>query len=159
MSIHSRSRPIGVTILSLVAFAVSPLFVVLLGAFFFGLYEKNEAPSLADGPEAIVWLCFWLTIVTACFLTLSWISFTAGLDLWRLKDRGRKLAYVSTIPFVPLGIGFLLSSSVGYKMLGMAFCAYAGFFFALSAETNNPTKVCLATDRRASLKFSIARDK
>jgi hypothetical protein len=128
MPIDSRSRPIGVTILSFLAFSASPVFVVLLGLFFYSIFVEALPPSLREDPQGFVWLCFWLTIVTACFLTLAWIAFTAGLDLWRLKDRGRKLAYISTIPFSPLGIGFLLSSDIGYKMLGAAFCAYAGFF-------------------------------
>src|SRR6266436_1855141 len=56
--VGSRSRPIGVTVLSLMAFAVSPLFVVLLGLlgiFFYNIF----------------------------------------------------IAYISMIPFLPLGIGFL----------------------------------------------------
>jgi uncharacterized membrane protein (DUF2068 family) len=117
-----------VTILSLIAFTISPVFVVLLGLFFYSIFVESLPSSIGEDPQAFVWLCFWLTVVTACLLTLAWITFTAGLDLWRLKDRGRKLAYISTIPFVPLGIGFLLSSDIGYKMMGAAFCAYAGFF-------------------------------
>jgi len=128
MPIDSRSRPIGVTVLSLIAFTVSPVFLVLLGLFFYSIFVEALPPSIREDPQGFVWLSFWLTVVTACFLTLARITLTAGLDLWRLKDRGRKLAYISTIPFVPLGIGFLLSSNMGYKMLGLAFCAYAGFF-------------------------------
>jgi hypothetical protein len=124
----SRTRPIGVTALSLIAFAVSPGFVVLLGLFFYEILIEGLHPLLPGDHAGFLWLCFWLTVVTACFLTLAWISFTAGLDLWRLKDRGRKLAYISTIPFVPLGIGFLLSSDIWYKMPGAVFCAYGGFF-------------------------------
>jgi hypothetical protein len=117
-----------VTVLSLIAFALSPVLIVLLGLFFYEILIEGLHPLLPEDHAGFVWLCFWLTVVTACFLTLAWISFTAGFDLWRLKDRGRKLAYISTIPFVPLGIGFLLSPNIGYKMLGAAFCAYAGFF-------------------------------
>jgi hypothetical protein len=127
MPIDSRSRPIGVTVLSFFAFAVSPLFLVLLGFFFYSIFVESIPPSFPEEPEGFVWLCFWLTIVTACFLTLAWITFTAGLDLWRLKDRGRKLAYVSMIPYLPLGIGFLLSSDTWRKMLGAALCAFGGF--------------------------------
>jgi hypothetical protein len=117
-----------VTVLSLIAFAVSPVFIVLLGLFLFKLYTEGETPTLRQDPAAFVWLCFWQAIVSACFLTLAWISYTAGVDLWRLKDRGRKLAYVSMIPYLPLGIGFLLSSDIWRKMLGLAFCAFGGFF-------------------------------
>ena len=106
MPIDSRSRPIGVTVLSLIAFAVSPVFVVLLGIFSYNIFIESITPSFTDDPGAFYWFCFWLTV--ACFLTLAWIAFTAGFDLWRLKNRGRKLAYISMIPFLPLGIGFLL---------------------------------------------------
>jgi hypothetical protein len=128
MPIDSRSRPIAVTVLSLLAFAVSPVFIVLLGVFFFNLYTEGTAPSFSQDPGAFVWLCFWMTIVSACFLTLAWISYTAGHDLWRLKDRGRKLAYVSMIPYLPLGIGFLLSSDIWRKIVGLALLAFGGFF-------------------------------
>jgi hypothetical protein len=128
MPIDSRSRPIAVTVLSLLAFAASPVFIVLLGVFFFNLYTEGVTPSFGQDPGAFVWLCFWQTIVSACFLTLAWISYNAGLDLWRLKDRGRKLAYVSMIPYVPLGIGFLLSSDIWRKILGLAFLTFGGFF-------------------------------
>jgi hypothetical protein len=128
MPIDSRSRPIAVTVLSLLAFAASPVFIVLLGVFFFNLYTEGTTPSYSQDPGAFVWLCFWQTIVSACFLTLAWISYSAGLDLWRLKDRGRKLAYVSMIPYLPLGIGFLLSSDIWRKTLGLAFLTFGGFF-------------------------------
>jgi hypothetical protein len=128
MPIAARSRPIAVTALSLIAFATSPAFIVLLGVFFFNLYTEGVTPSFSQDPGAFVWLFFWQTIVSACFLMLSWISYTAGLDLWRLKDRGRKLAYVSMIPYLPLGIGFLLSSDIWRKILGLAFLTLGGFF-------------------------------
>jgi hypothetical protein len=110
------------------AFAVSPLFVVLLGIFFYNIFIESITPSFTDDPGAFCWFCFWLTVASACFLTLAWIIFTAGLDLWRLKNRGRKLAYISMIPFLPLGIGFLLASDIWRKMLGAGFCTLGGFF-------------------------------
>jgi hypothetical protein len=128
MPIDSKSRPIAVTILSLISFAASPVFIVLLGVFFFNLYTEGVMPSFNQDTGAFVWLCFWQTIVSACFLTLAWISYTAGHDLWRLKDRGRKLAYVSMIPYLPLGIGFLLSSDIRRKILGLAFLTFGVLF-------------------------------
>jgi hypothetical protein len=128
MPIDSRSRPIGVTVLSLIAFAVSPGFIVLLGFFFYNIFKESIPPSLSDDTGAFYWFCFWLTVASACFLALAWIAFTAGLDLWRLKNRGRKLAYISIIPFLPLGIGFLLSSDIWRKMLGAGFCTFGAFF-------------------------------
>src|SRR6266480_1509246 len=40
MPIGSRGRPIGVTVLSLIAFAVSPVFLVLLGIFFYNISQR-----------------------------------------------------------------------------------------------------------------------
>jgi hypothetical protein len=117
-----------VKVLSLIAFAVSPVFVVLLGICFYKIFTESIQPSFTDDTGAFYWFCFWLTVASACFLALAWITFTAGLDLWRLKNRGRKLAYISMIPFLPLGIGFLLSSDIWRKMLGAGFCRFGGFF-------------------------------
>ena len=106
------------------AFAVSPVFVVLLGIFFYNSFIASITPLFTDDPRAFYWFCFWLTAASACFLTLAWIA----LLLERLKNRGRKLAYISIIPFLPLGIGFLLSSDIWRKTLGAAFCTLGGFF-------------------------------
>jgi hypothetical protein len=80
--IDLRGRPIGVTILSFTAFAFSPVFVVLLGVFLFNLLHRDETPSFSNDPGAFLWLCFWLLIVSVCFLTLAWVSYKAGLELW-----------------------------------------------------------------------------
>jgi hypothetical protein len=110
--------------------AVSPVFLVLLAIFFYNIFTESLPPSFSDDTGAFYWCCFWLAVASACFLTLAWITFTAGLDLWRLKNRGRNLAYISMIPFLPLGIGFLLSYDIWRKMLGAAFCTFGGFFLA-----------------------------
>ena len=48
MPIDSRGRPIGVTVLSLIAFAVSPVFLVLLGIFFYNIFIESTPPSFSD---------------------------------------------------------------------------------------------------------------
>ena len=129
MPIDSRSRPIGVTVLSLIAFAVSPVFLVLLGLFLHHIFVESIPPSFSDDTGAFLWLSFWLPIASACFLTLSWISFKAGLDLWRLKNRGRKLAYISMILFFLLGIVYLLIRETCWTVLGVGICTLSAFFF------------------------------
>ena len=118
----------GVTVLSLIAFAVSPVFLVLLAIFFYNIFTESIPPSFSDDTGAFYWLCFWPTVASACFLTRAWTAFTEGLDLWRLKNRGRKLAYISMVSFLPRGIGFLLPSDIWRKMRGAAFCTLGGFF-------------------------------
>ncbi len=129
MPIDSRSRPIGATVLSLIAFAASPGLVILMGLYFFEIYTIYEPPSFAEDPLGSLWLCLFLILALVSFLTLTWISYTAGLDLWRLKNRGRKLAYISMILFFLLGIVYLLIRETWWTMLGVGICALSGFFF------------------------------
>lgn len=130
MPIDSRSRPIGVTVLSFVAFAVSPAFVVLLGFFYSWIFVKSIPPSFTHDTAAFLWLCFWVPIASACFLILAWISFTVGLDLWRLKNRGRKLASASMILSLLPGIVYLLIPGISWKLLGATVCTLSVFFLA-----------------------------
>jgi hypothetical protein len=67
MPIDSRSRPIGVTLLGLMAFAFSPVFIILLADFFYHIFVENIAPSATEGTGAFLWLCFWLMVLTTCF--------------------------------------------------------------------------------------------
>ena len=117
------------------AFAVSPLFVVLLGIFFCNIFIASIPLSFSDDPGAFYWFCFWLTVASACLLTLAWITLTAGLDLWRLKN----------------WIGFLFSSDSCRKMLGAAFCTFGGFFLVY---LQRPTIQQSFAARLATLKFS-----
>jgi len=141
MPIDSRSRPIGVTVLSLIAFAVSPVFLVLLGLFLHHIFVESIPPSFSDDTGAFLWLSFWLPIASACFLTLSWISFKAGLDLWRLKNRGRKLAYISMILFFLLGIVYLLIRENLVDRARSRHLHSQRIFFRISASSLNPAKI------------------
>ena len=105
----------GVTVRSLIAFAVSPVFLVLLGIFFYNIFTESIPPSFSDDTGAFYWFCFWPTVASACFLTRAWITFTAGLDLWRLKNRGRKLAYISMISSCRAGLVFFSPLTFGAR--------------------------------------------
>jgi hypothetical protein len=128
MPIDSRSRPIGVTVLSLIAFAASPGVVVLMAIFFFNIYTRNEPPSIAENPLGFLWLCLALLFAVVGFPTLAWISYTAGIDLCRLKNRGRKLASVSMILYFLLGIVYLLFRETWSTKLGLGICTLSVFF-------------------------------
>ena len=99
---------------------------MLLGFFLHDIAEYVDPPS--KDLRAFLWPCFWVSIASGCFLTLTWITFIAGLDLWKLRDRGRKLAYISMIPFLIVGVGFLLSSYNRWRVAGVVLCLFAGFF-------------------------------
>jgi hypothetical protein len=127
--IDSRSRPIGVTILSLIAFVASPVCIVLLGLSFYSIFISNTRPLLPEDLAGWVWLCFWLTLITACSFTLAWIAFAAGVELWRMKSRGRRLASASMILFFLLGIVYLLFRETWWTVLGVGICCLSAFFF------------------------------
>jgi len=118
-----------VTILSLLAFAGSPGLIVLMGKFFFNIYTINEPPSFAKDPLGTLWLCLFVLLAVVSFLTLAWISYIAGLDLWRLKNRGRKLAYISMILFFLVGILYLLIRETWWTVLGTGICTLSAIFF------------------------------
>jgi hypothetical protein len=63
------------------AFVASPVCIVLLGLSFYSIFISNTRPLLPEDLAGWVWLCFWLTLITACSLTLAWIAFTAGVYL------------------------------------------------------------------------------
>ena len=75
-------------------------------------------------------------IAWVCVALLAWIAFKAGLDLWHLHDRGRKLALVALILVLMFGdflawvSGFF--DSVG-GVAGIVLCALAisGFVYLL----------------------------
>jgi len=81
MPIGSRSRPIGVTLLGLMAFAFSPVFIILLADFFCHIFVENIAPSATEDTGVFPWLCFWLMVLTTCFPAVPWVSYRAGLAL------------------------------------------------------------------------------
>jgi hypothetical protein len=101
-----------------------------VGNFFLRDYTKNEPLSFAEDPLGSLWLCLFLILASASFLTLAWISHTTGLELWRLKNRGRMLASVSMILFLLPGIVYLLIPGIRWTILGVAVCTFSVFFFA-----------------------------
>ncbi len=122
---RTQDRPLGVTLLSLIAFAVSPVLVFVLGGFLVSVYKTNEWPSVTKATGEFVWVCSWLAFFSASFLGLAYISFVAGLDLWKLKNRGRNLASVSMILLLLPGIVFLLFRETLATWEGAAICAFS----------------------------------
>jgi hypothetical protein len=126
--IDLQGRPIGVTVLSLTAFAFSPVLVILLLRFVYAIFTEGTAPSPTQDTGAFVWLCFWLMILTTCFLTLAWVSYRAGLELWRLKRQGLLVAVFTMIIYLVAGIILLLIPGIWAKLTGVAVCAFSVYF-------------------------------
>jgi hypothetical protein len=59
-----------------------------------------------------------------CLITLGGIAFTAGMDLWRMRSQGRKLAIASMVLLLPLGVLFaaLPEDEWGIKLMGIGIC-------------------------------------
>ena len=75
-------------------------------------------------------------VAWVCVALLAWIAFEAGLDLWRLRDRGRKLALAALI--LVLMFGYFLAWVSGFfdsagGVVGIVLCALAisGFIYLL----------------------------
>ena len=99
-----------------------------MGIFFFEIYTKNEPPSFVEDLLGSLWLCLFLFIASGSFLALSRISYKAGFDLWRWKNRGRKPAYIAMMLFSLLGILFLLVRETPWTLLGLGICTPSVFF-------------------------------
>jgi hypothetical protein len=127
---ESRDRPIAVTILSFMAFAAALAIVVLMGTFFLSIFTVNEFPSAAKQTGEFVLVCVWLSLFSVSFLALAWISFVAGQDLGRLKNRGRRLASVSMILFLFPGIACFFVRSFWWTWTGISICMLCAFSLA-----------------------------
>ena len=87
-----------------------PVSLILMGIFFFEIYTKNEPPSFVEDPSGSLWLCLFLILASGSFLALSRISYKAGFDLWRWKNRGRKPAYIAMMLFLCSEFSFFSSA-------------------------------------------------
>ena len=103
-------RPLGVSILAGAAFLAS---VALLVALIFALKNLAVAIGQEDDPRggAVLFLTF-------CLIALAWISGAAGMDLWKLRSRGRTLTVVSMCIFSLLGLALTAGEA-----RGILFCA------------------------------------
>jgi len=124
----TNDRPIGVTVLSFMAFAASPTLVVLMGGFFFTILTEDVLPSVRPDPVEFVMFWTFLALTAAAFLAIAWISFRAGLDLWKMANRGRRLASVSMVLLLLLGIVYFLIGEFWSTVAGSSICAVSVFF-------------------------------
>lgn len=120
----AHKRPIGVTILSGLAFLASA-FIAFEAAY--SAYESILfASQAAKAPFARIAPLGYVLIFLAwlCLVTLGWIAFFAGLDLWRMRSRGRKLTLVAMLLILSLGIfSFAAGSFIGIGLCVIAICS------------------------------------
>jgi hypothetical protein len=126
---ESGTRPVAITLLSLIAFASSPVLILVLAFFFFNIYARNEPPSFRQNPGGFVFLAVWELILSICFVLMAWLSYVAGRDLWNLKERGRHLALFSMPLFLLIGGITTAAEDAWWKMTGTAICLLSIFFF------------------------------
>jgi len=102
--VANEKRPLGVTLLACVAFSATAVLVKAAISWIILLFrEHRENPQAQDLPAYI-----GVTITLLSTVTLAIISFVAGVDLLRLRKRGRSLTIVSMILTCLLGALFVV---------------------------------------------------
>ena len=142
---HSPGRPIGMTVLSLIAFAISAAFVILRGLFFYSIFLQHLPASLREDPQA--------------FAYAGQDYLHCGPRSLETEGRGEKVSLHLDNSLCAAGdwLSSIFRSCVQHA--GSGFLPLGRIFSNLSAEAHNLATVCRTTGRRATLKFSIARDK
>jgi len=121
----ARHKPVGVMALSCLAFLSSA------GVFAIAILNISQVISfLRHAPQSVVEYVeppayFVIPIAWICLAALGWIAFRAGIDLWHLRIRGRKLTIISMILLMPLGILFVMSPSTPEyedRLIGLGIC-------------------------------------
>ena len=103
-------RPIGISILSLVAYSVSAgLVLICLRSLILSFPLVKEQPLYPSELGRHYWGLLTLGVLHACLLILAVISFVAGGDLWRLRVWGRKLAVTSIALLFPIGLLYVMN--------------------------------------------------
>ncbi len=122
---ENEKRPLGITLLASVAFCASAALVtaaIYLASGLVSMFrERREYP---EDLSAYI----GLSIALICILILAAISSVAGVDLRRLRKRGRSLTIVSMIFMCLLGTFFVVVEILdrmedkGFFWVGLAIC-------------------------------------
>jgi hypothetical protein len=115
-----RKRPLGVAVLSAVAFLLCPFSTIFaLSLLWQSLTIRNqEIPELVAVASVIL------------LLMLAWVSYVAGCDLWNLRSRGRGLVILAAAIVFLYGAGVCFIAGVfgqielkqRIQLLGGAIC-------------------------------------
>ena len=120
-------RPIGVVILSGLAFAASPAMVPFLVDSRLAVLSRMSSIHLSRPGLFHLSVCSFNSMVSV-LLGVRLESFMAGLDFSKRKNRGRQLATAAMILFLLPGIAFLLVRETWGRVSGVALRAFALFY-------------------------------
>lgn len=118
-------RPAGVVALAGFVILFSILIATACAAWFYQivLFLLHSPKSSVVEVESLAYIFVplaWLSLAA-----LAWIAFTAGLDLWRMRSRGRKLTLVTMSLILIYGV-ILTWAGVpydwGFASVGIAMC-------------------------------------
>jgi hypothetical protein len=113
--LEARQRPIGVTVLSIAAFASSAGLVWLTVKIFQAIHAEVTLPLWTVEPARLIAVMFCLGMFYASLLALSALSFVAGRDLWNLRPRGRSLTLTTMILLLVLSVFFLIRALAAWE--------------------------------------------
>ena len=103
-------RPLGISILSLVAYSVSAGLVwICLRSSILAFPLLKERPMYPSELGRHYWGLAAVAVLHACLLILAVISFVAGGDLWSLRVRGRKLAVTGIVLLFPIALLYVMN--------------------------------------------------
>ena len=125
----AAKRPLGVMLLSLVAYLTSAslFYFTLKGLFAFVTQVGLQLIQFQEEPGRYIAALFAIMVFFSCLLVLAGIVFVAGHDLWLLRARGRRLTVVTMILVLALGSTLLFAmltdqSEAKEKMIASAMC-------------------------------------
>jgi hypothetical protein len=109
----NAERPLGVTLLSFFSYLASCALVALCAKGIFALVTQVGLPLIEfhEEPGRYVAALIAIIVFFSCLLMLAGIEFIAGLALWHLRARGRRLTVASMILVLAFG-GVLLFATL-----------------------------------------------
>jgi hypothetical protein len=122
---HAR-RPFLILVLGAVAILLGPCLVLLCVMFVRNLITGSELPTRSSTEFSVALTVLGLFI--SAFLALGYISFVAGMDLLKLRERGRKLASIAMVLWL-LICGLIAFVTWGVLNLSILLVAAAALFF------------------------------
>jgi amino acid permease len=141
-------RPLLISVLSVIAFAIGPGLVVLGVALLGELVLWKHMPALSSSDFPIVALL--LGLFASSFLALGLIAIVAGRDFLELRERGRKISSLFTALWIPVCMALAI---VGWNLRDQYFLMAAAVMGAFALFFL--TYLQLRTTRSQFAKYSI----
>jgi hypothetical protein len=100
---NNRRTPFGVVLVAFCAFMSAVILLLMFGTGVVPM-AKLLVSGAGLGREFIRFEYFSVPLGLTCELILAGLAIVAGLDLLKLKERGRKLALTSMLLLLPLSV-------------------------------------------------------